>query len=397
MDKYLVVLGGNKLACMAIEQLEKNGYKVLVLDKNPVPDAYKVASKVLEIDFFKSDLVSEALKPFELAGIMAINDFGVVTAARIAKERNLFGYSEEAAKNVAEKSRMKDLWCKKNILTAKHRNFSPVEIAKGNVKWDVFPCIIKPSNVGGASRGVFYIDNDRELLEKLNELHALYPAQHVVVEEFIKGTEHTIEVLVYGGKTTLMSISDKRNYEGSHSIVQDLWFPGPKGNKYRKELEALLHDACMALDLTYGCAHFEVMITDTDKIYIIEVGGRPGGGLNFHPISLISTGYDYTLELASILTTGKPVLKKADSTKKLMWHFFYPIEGEIKEVKGIDIVRQLPNVIDADILAKPGQLTHLTYKSDMERLGHYLFSYEEIDANKKFTEETDKLVEFVLV
>ena len=396
MLKFLAVLGGNQLACRAIEQLEINGYNVLVLDKNPVELAYKIASKVIPIDFSDSEKTIAALEEIDLCGVMAINDFGVVTAAKIAKEKKLFGYNIEAAYNVAEKTRMKDCWKKDGILTAKHNNYTITDIKIAKIDWNIFPCIIKPSFVGGASRGVFYIENEGQLKEKLSELTQLYPSQNIVIEEFIQGTEHTIEVLVFDGRTHLMSISDKKNYPGNKTIVQDLWFPGPKGNLYRKQLEELLHNACMSLGLTFGCAHFEIMITPSEKIYLIEVGGRPGGGLNFHPISLLTTGYDYTLELASILTTGKPILKRIDSTIKLVWHFFNPTEGVIKEIKGFEKIRNLPEVVESDLMVSPGKKVDKELRNDMERLGHYLFKYDDPHKVAPFIKSCDEVIQFVM-
>jgi len=396
MTGYLAVLGGNKLACKAIEQLERNGYRVLVLDKKPVEEAYSIASKVVCVDFSDTNAAREAIKDLELGGIMAINDFGVVTAATLAAERNLYGYSIEAAHNVAEKTRMKDCWQKSGLPTAVHRNFSADQLEEAAANWSRFPCIIKPSAVGGGSRGVHYIENEEELTAKLKELNTLYPLQNIVVEEFIAGTEHTIEVLVHGDKTKLMSISDKKNYPGSKTIVQDLWFPGPKGNRYRKQLETLLHKACMSLGLTYGCAHFEVMITPDDQIFLIEVGGRPGGGLNFHPISLLTTGYDYTLELASILTIGQPANKRSHDTVKLVWHFFDSFEGTIKEIKGFEHIRRLPEVVECDLMVAPGRVMSRTFSNDLERVGHYLFTYTDANEVASYIARHDKLVEFVV-
>lgn len=396
MAGYLAVLGGNKLACKAIAQLEKNGFRVLVLDKKPVEETYQIASKVLCVDFSDTDATRKALHGIEVSGIMAINDFGVVTAATIAGERKLFGYSVEAARNASEKTRMKDCWKASGLPTAAYKNYTADRIAEIPGSWDIFPCIIKPSAVGGGSRGVYYTDNKRELAAKLKELHALYPVQNIVVEEFIEGTEHTIEVLVYGGQTQLMSISDKKNYPGNKTIVQDLWFPGPKGNLYRKRLETLLHDACMSLGLGYGSAHFEVMITPADEIVLIEVGGRPGGGLNFHPISLLTTGYDYTLELASILTRGEPANKRSADTVKLVWHFFDPFEGTVQEVRGFENIQRLPEVVECDLMVTVGRTMKKTFSNDLERAGHYLFTYTNPDDVAAYIEKNDKLVEFVL-
>jgi biotin carboxylase len=218
---------------------------------------------------------------------------------------------------------------------------------------------------------------------------------HFVIEEFITGTEHTVEVLIWEGNTHVMSISDKINYPGHPTVVQDLLFPGPKGNKYRNKLETLLHKACHALELKYGCAHFEVMIDKEDKIWLIEVGGRPGGGLNFHPISLLTTGYDYPMEYAEILCTGKPKLYKKTETIKLYWHFFNGFEGKLKEVKGWDSLVNNKDVIEAGLMVKPGDVRSRNFENDLARPGHVLFRYTDDSDLKKKLKFFDDTVSFI--
>lgn len=396
-DKFLVILGGNKLACPAIEHLTKNGYNTLVVDRNPHQDAYDSALKVEICDFFDINELRKTLSNYEISGIMPINDFGVENAAIISEERKLFGNSVHSALNVKEKHLMKTCWKKSQLPTPEYTSYELDNIDLHKIDWNKFPCIVKPSFVGGGSRGVHLIGCKNELNKIIESYKAFSSNHHLILEEFIEGTEHTIEVLIWDGKTHLMSVSDKKNYPGSATIVQDLMFPGPKGNKYRKRLEILLDKACKALGLEFGCAHFEVIIDDHDEIWLIEVGGRPGGGLNFHPISILSTGYDYPLEYTSILTTGKPHLKKKESTYNLYWHFFCGFDGILDRVDGWDFVCRHKDTIASGLFVKKGEFRSKIYSNDLERPGYVLFKYEsEKDLLDKLN-YFDSIVKFILL
>ncbi len=51
MANYLAVLGGNALACPAIEHLNRVGFKTLVLDANPSSPARECSTRFVITDF----------------------------------------------------------------------------------------------------------------------------------------------------------------------------------------------------------------------------------------------------------------------------------------------------------------------------------------------------------
>ncbi|MCK4783722.1 MAG: ATP-grasp domain-containing protein, partial [Desulfobacteraceae bacterium] len=319
---------------------------------------------------------------FDLVGVMAINDFGVRTASRISAARGLPGYDAQAALNVTNKIHMKRKWILAGLLTPRFTWAKIHELLRGKkIKWDNFPCIMKPAFAAGGSRGVFLVRSFKEMRQRLEESRSVYLDEEVIIEEYIQGTEHTIEVLIFNGQTHILSISDKENYSDNVSVVQNLYFPGRIGHRFKDRLRAIISQACQSLGLSNGCSHFEVLIRNQD-IYLLEVGGRPGGGLNFFPICQLSTGYDYPLELARILTGKAPQLVKQEETVCLGWHFFATEQGILKKVQGFEKIRGHPNVVDAQLLAKVGQ--RLPDRSnDLARPGYFLVhgkDYKEIDS-----------------
>jgi hypothetical protein len=126
------------------------------------------------------------------------------------------------------------------------------------------------------------------------------------------------------------------------------------------------------------------LINDTG-IILLEVGGRPGGGLNFFPIGYLSTGYDYPLEYARVLTGDAPLLKKEKETFQLSWFFWESPNGILKEVKGMDEIAKHPSVVASEVLLKPGTQLRSDFKNDMERPAYFM-------VKGKSVEEVDKLV-----
>ena len=291
-ESFLAILGGNLMACPAIRRLQEHGHRVLVVDGNPDSPAKAVADRFVHQDFSDLVAVCQKLRDIVLSGVMPLNDFAIATASALARERGLPGWSEFAETCVRSKVAMKNTWAAAGLPTASYVVAAVGDLLAGTLPpWDTWPCVVKPSFSGGGSRGVFVASDWAEVRQGLSAVQTKYLDGDVLIEEFVAGTEHTLEVLVCRGEPRLLSISDKENYAGSATVVQNLYFPGPIGNAHRHLLEPLVYDACRAMRLTDGTTHFEVMLCN-DETYLLEVGGRPGGGINFHPICELSTGYD---------------------------------------------------------------------------------------------------------
>jgi biotin carboxylase len=394
MKKYLLVLGGNLLACLSLERLRAGGYSLAVLDRSMDAPAKDVAEIFMPVNIADPEAVLSAVKDLQLEGVMAINDFGVRTAACVSADRGLPGFSVESADNVCNKVRMKQCWVDNGLPTAKHTWTQKEALIRGEkLEWNAYPCIVKPAFAGGGSRGVFLAHDETEVREGVAAWEHHYIDNEVVVEEFLSGyTEHTAEVLISGGRTHIMSISDKINYVGSSTIVQTLFFPGSKGNIHRNRLEPLLHEACIALGLEEGCAHFEVLIKG-DEVSLLEVGGRPGGGQNFHPISFLTTGYDYPMELASILTGRGMLLRREDNVWHIGWHFFSVECGTLEEVRGYEAVAAHPAVIDARLNVRVGEPV-CSMSNDLQRPGYFMVKARTADEAEQLVAELASMVEF---
>lgn len=373
------------MAVPAIKQLTIGGYQVCVVDKNPCDDCYNIAHKVILADISNYDEVSNALKDISIEAVLPINDFGILTSAMLCKERGLKGWTIENAHSLTSKHLMKKCWVSQHLKTPFYNSFSISDIESDDFEWNIFPSVVKPSFAGGASRGVFKVNKREEIIQFVKQSRKFYLNDKVVIEEFITGVEHTIEVLINDGVCKIISISDKQNYQFSPTVVQKLYFPGPIGHSRKDEIVAIVIKACEALQLKYGCAHFEVM-SNQNGIYLLEVGGRPGGGLNFFPISELSNGYNYPLELANILSSKGFLLQPKLTTSQLGWFFWEGEDGEFMEAKGFDELSEFPNVVEAEILWKKNMRVVKNFENDMQRPGYFL-----VKGNTKA--EVDDLIE----
>ena len=90
---------------------------------------------------------------------------------------------------------------------------SKVEEAEGLV----FPVIVKPRDNSG-SRGVKLCCNQEELKESLDEALENSKLDTVLVEEFIEGSEYSIESLHHDGKSEVIQFTEKKTTEFPYNV-----------------------------------------------------------------------------------------------------------------------------------------------------------------------------------
>lgn len=394
VEPMLLILGGNSMACPAIAELERQGYRTLVMDGNPSAKAKEVATLFKPVNFFYEKQVLQALEGVRIMGVMALNDFGVRTASAIAKTLDLPGYNRTSAFSLTNKVIMKKIWGLHKLPSAPFSYGRISDVLKGRFSDHVrFPCVIKPAFSGGGSRGVSLVHSFKDLRDQVTQRENYCLDGEVLVEDYMAGcTEHTVEVLIYRGSPTILSISDKINYTNSVTIVQTLFFPGEHGWSNQKIISDIVTEACHALELTDGCAHFEVLLRNGEA-FLLEVSGRPGGGLNFAPICELSTGYNYPLELARVLTGEAPLLNCNNRTHVIGWHFFELPLGRLKRIRGFELVKAHPAVIAAELFINQGDQVQ-QMENDLQRPGYLLVKGDSCRQVESILKELVNTVEF---
>jgi biotin carboxylase len=389
---FLLVLGGNRMAVPAIEVLEAGGYRTFALDRSPEAPARHRASRFLAVDFSDTEATRAAVAAVELVGVMPLNDFAVRTAAALAAERGLRGVTAAVARRLTNKVAMKLAWDEAHLPTAAWTWTKKADILAGHFPaWTRFPCIVKPAFSGGASRGVGRAQNWAEVRAIVETDAATYLDPELVIEEYIAGTEHTVEMVVADGEYHLLSISDKQNYPDSYTVVQRLAFPGPIGHTHRQAIERLVVASARALGIDFAATHTELMIRDGQP-YLLEVGGRPGGGINFHPICWLSAGYCYPLILAAVLTGGTVDLARGPQ-HHLAWEYFDHRLGVVREIRGFEKLRREPDVVDLDLYEEPGRPA-LDKRDDLARPGFVLVKAPSLDQARARAHQLAASVEF---
>lgn len=254
--------------------LKRNRFIDYVLDGSPL-NAEGVLAAVAEFER------QSGLKP---SAVVPLLDLTLNSGYVVAEQYGLPYLSDECIENSRNKSKMKGAFRRHGLPTPDHATFSDFEELQAKVKEIGFPCVIKPSELGG-SLGVVRVDGPDDLRKAFEScLHVLdghadqlfVERNRFQVESFVPARhEVSVEVLNYGSERIVLAVTDK--YLSPPPFFAEIGHVVPSVYSGNARLRELAKASCEALGIDRGVAHVEIRITDEEEMFLIEVGARPAG------------------------------------------------------------------------------------------------------------------------
>lgn len=300
------------------------------------------------------------------AVVTAATDKPLVMMARIAKELGLRFYSEETAIWSTDKYQMKQRFIEGGIPCARGRIIKNAEEAK-----DLdFPLILKPRDNSG-SRGVILCRNIEELSTAMNETLQYTRMDSVLVEEFIEGSEYSIESLHYNGKSEVIQFTEKRTTPFPYNVELGHIQPANISEEHKKEICTIIAKIGKALKFENCPSHTELKINKRG-IYVIETSPRLGGDYITSILTPLSTGINMEDQLLHIALGESVDITTYKVNKSSGILFLNLSEGIIKTIdSNLKNVKNWPNVYDFKFRLNIGNYIN-KITSSLDRYGHII-------------------------
>ena len=152
--KKILIIGAGFLQSFVIQKAKKMGYETLAVDADPNAVGFRFADKYAVINIVDEKACLAYAQEEKIDGVLtAATDYGVLTAAYIAKEMHLEGLNYESAKLIKNKYRVR-----KRLFEARVDDTEQAfEVKKSTditslCKKLSFPVMVKPCD-GSGSRG----------------------------------------------------------------------------------------------------------------------------------------------------------------------------------------------------------------------------------------------------
>lgn len=301
-DKKILILGAGEMQVPIIKKAKELGLFTIVADFSSTAPGFEFADKALNISTLDVEQCTKDAEKCHIDGILTTSDQPVVTVSRVARYLGLPSMGCQLAEICTNKSKQRLIFSQLNIPSPKFTEVASLDALK---EINNFPVIIKPIDSSG-SRGVKKVNSLSEL-EKQYPITLSESKQNVIlVEQYIKGCEYSVETVSYDDKHHIIAITEKKlinnneGYfvEGCHII------PAQLGYKEEKLINDTILRLLNLLNVNNTPCHIELKIFES-KVYIIEVACRLGGDYITSNLVPNATGIDMLKSLIDISLGNK--------------------------------------------------------------------------------------------
>lgn len=296
--KKLLVIGAGFLQSFVIQKAKRMGYETLTVDADPNAVGFQYADKHEVISIVDEKACLKYAEKEEIDGVLtAATDYGVLTAAYIAKEMSLPGLNYEVAKLIKNKYRVRKCLYEHHVDDTEQA-YEVNESTNLNYlcRKIVFPVMVKPCD-GSGSRGASRVDTADSFDSACKFAMDSSITHRATIETFIFGKEYGAESIVVNGDIHVLGIMRKWMTEPpyyaelGHAIPTDL----PENVEIRAK--ECVEKAIKALGINFGSVNIDMLITSEGKIHIIDIGARMGGNMIGPCVIPYGTGIDYMVNM----------------------------------------------------------------------------------------------------
>lgn len=314
-------------------------------------DKKEICEEIHYLDLDDADLaigLADRLhKKYNFKAVCSFTDEGVELASIIAKRLKLRHNPLTPSKLVNNKSLFREHLNNKRISEVDYilsENIEQlVDFISGHNK---YPVILKP-NKGAGSENVYRADNFEELIRYFNIIRETSSETAVLVEEFLDGSEISVETISFNGEHHIINITDKlvfNNVEYGHIM--------PSNISNKEEVIALTKKVLEAIDHKTGPCHIEIKLTSKGP-KVVEAHTRPGGDFIVLLLSDVFNVDVISLTINYLISGVKPSLNPHEGKGAAVRYFNSP-PGIIKTINGLEGVLKNPHVFAHEINVKVG-------------------------------------------
>jgi biotin carboxylase len=242
---------------------------------------------------------------------------------------------------------------------------------------DYLPLIVKSPTSAG-SKDVILANNENQLKLAIQEL--LKKNEQILLEEYLKGPQYLIEVLVHNGKVHIVAIIEQQITLLHRFIVTGYCLLPYINQRMYDSIFETVSSILKAFQMKNGACHLEMRLVN-GVWKLIEVNPRiSGGAMN----RIIEIGYGINLveETIQLMLGNEPCLTKKH--RKYVYAHYLTVDsrGQLIKVTGKELSSQYPGVEEVYIKPRQGQILRPPLSMG-DRCGYILASSDnKIDAKR---------------
>ena len=409
--KRVFMLGAGFMQGVAIRAARALGCTVVAADGNPSAVCAAEADEFVCIDLKDTARLIDYARYLQQNGgldavFTAATDFSAAVAA-IAAACGLRGHTLEAALNATDKVRMRECFRKAGVPSPAFIELTAADLAapadrleaRGNVRYSdlgattadaleqrlgklagCFPLVVKPVDNMGA-RGCSLVKNLSELRKAAATALQYSRSGRVIVEEYIEGSEFSIEGLIFGRRLYITALADRHIFFPPYFIEMGHTIPSECTQDIADEVISVFERGVHALGLTDGAVKGDILVRN-GKAFVGEIAARLSGGYMSGWTVPYSCGLDITAAALTLALGGSPRLHTCGKDSFVIplkqncpfvsaERAWISIPGQVASVSGLEAARAAPFVKDVFPRAGAGD-TVVFPQNNVEKCGNVL-------------------------
>jgi biotin carboxylase len=291
-----------------------------------------------------------------LDAVLAVDDQGIVVAARAAERLGFRHNSPDAVAGTRDKVVTRERLSAAELAQPSFQAIPVGADAVAAANAVGYPCVIKPVS-RSASQGVIRVNDAAQARRAATRIRAMIGdcPEPLIVEQFVPGAEVAVEGLLVNGQLHVLAVFDKPDPLVGPYFEETIYVTPSRHEAHTLiELERITAQATEALGLREGPVHAELRISPTGMVTVLELAARSIGGLCSRSLHF---GGGVSLEEIIIrhalgMDVGAPRRKWLASGVMML-----PIRsaGVLDRVLGQERARAVEGVVDLTISIAPGR------------------------------------------
>jgi carbamoyl-phosphate synthase large subunit len=344
----LLFLPGGRWQVPVIRVAQQMGLVVSCADGTPNAPGFQVADVAIQVPLQDVASLVRIGRERRVDAVMTEQtDFAVPLVAQVAAELGLKGLPVEVALAATHKGRMRERAAAAGIRQPAFRICRTDEEAVRAAAELGVPLFCKPAD-GQSSRGVSRLDEPSEsaIVQAFERAKTASPIGETIFEQFVAGTEATVEGFVVDGRPTTLAISNKAHYDDLPGVARTLTWPGNFPPAVIERIARANEATVRALGIPFGITHGEFLIDSTGEPWLVEMAARGGGTRIASHIVPALTGFDPTPALIAILLGETPEVLCTERRAAQLRFLRLPAGKRILGFPNLAELSSIPGVIE---------------------------------------------------
>ena len=394
--KKLLLLGGSHAEIPLIKAAHELGWYVVTTGNNRDGLGHPYADKTVFADFSNKETMLELARSEGVqAACSGCNDFALLSTVYICEKLGLPGHDSFATSlQIHHKDKDRALATRLGIPTPQAKVVHNAQEFEDAIASFTYPIIVKPVDLTGG-KGIHRAANAEEARAAYKDATSRTREDHVVVEEFVIGTNHGFSAMLVKGKVAF-AFSDNEQYFVNKYLVSGANTPSTTAEAGLAKLRDYSECIARELNLVDGILHIQYIERADGTPFIIEICRRPPGDLYIKFVKY-ATGIDYP-KFIVMAETGEDISTIQDVPTQGFWLRHCIMAGP--EIENGSVARDVTfapeiqgNIVEKFLWHKAGETItdKLTYKA-----GIVFFKFDSLAEMQDKTARMTELAKIVV-